>query len=59
MCRYFDFPADFNEDGGIDGADVGDFFSALGGCDGDVNDDGGVDGEDDSVFFSAWSAGGS
>jgi len=53
-------PADFNMDGGIDGADVGAFFASWesGACDGDVNMDGGVDGADVSTFFAAWEAGG-
>jgi len=53
-------PADFNQDGGVDGSDVGDFFAVWqgGGCDGDVNQDGGVDGSDVDTFFAAWSAGG-
>ena len=53
-------PADFNQDGGIDGADVGDFFAKweAGSCEGDVNMDGGVDGADVSTFFTAWEAGG-
>ena len=60
ICRCLDCPADFNQDGGIDGSDVGAFFVvwAGGGCDGDVNQDGGVDGEDVSAFFVVWSAGG-
>jgi len=53
-------PADFNLDGGFDGADVGDFFAKweAGSCEGDVNMDGGVDGADVSTFFTAWEAGG-
>ncbi len=60
LCRCLECPADFNQDGGIDGSDVGDFFAVWegGSCDGDINQDGGVDGEDVSVFFAAWSAGG-
>jgi hypothetical protein len=52
--------ADFNLDGGVDGADVEAFFiaweSGLG--DADVNGDGGVDGADAESFFLAWEAGG-
>ncbi len=53
-------PADFNQDGGIDGADVGDFFAVWesGSACADVNADGGVDGGDVSDFFATWEAGG-
>jgi hypothetical protein len=53
-------PADFNGDGGIDGADVEAFFVAweAGSEQADVNSDGGVDGADAEVFFVAWEAGG-
>jgi hypothetical protein len=53
-------PADFNQDGGVDGADVSAFFAAweYGAGEADVNYDGGVDGEDVSVFFAAWENGG-
>ena len=55
-------PADFNQDGGVDGLDVAAFFSAWesGGDDGraDVNHDGGVDGQDVEAFFLIWQAGG-
>ncbi|MBS0198155.1 MAG: hypothetical protein JSR77_15480 [Planctomycetes bacterium] len=59
-CACLVCPADFNEDGGIDGADASDFFAAWGSgnCDADVNADGGVDGQDVTVFFHAWEAGG-
>lgn len=52
--------ADFNEDGGVDGADVEAFFEAWenGGTAADVNDDGGVDGSDVEYFFERWSDGG-
>ncbi|MCX5688340.1 MAG: hypothetical protein NTV94_00865, partial [Planctomycetota bacterium] len=52
--------ADFNFDGGVDGADVGEFFGQWEGgqpC-ADVNEDGGVDGADIDWFFAAWEAGG-
>lgn len=52
--------ADFNFDGGVDGADVDDFFSQWEGgrpC-ADVNEDGGVDGADIDWFFSVWETGG-
>ncbi len=53
-------PADFNQDGGIDGGDVSDFFAAWenGDASADVNLDGGVDGVDVSTFFAAWENGG-
>lgn len=52
--------ADFNRDGGIDGADIDDFFIAWesGDTGADVNLDGGVDGSDVETFFRVWSAGG-
>ncbi|MBS0195860.1 MAG: hypothetical protein JSR77_03800 [Planctomycetes bacterium] len=52
--------ADFNQDGGIDGADVEAFFIAWEASDviADVNQDGGVDGSDVETFFGAWEAGG-
>ena len=52
--------ADFNQDGGIDGADVDAFFDAWenGESGADVNEDGGIDGTDVSAFFDAWESGG-
>jgi hypothetical protein len=52
--------ADFNEDGGVDGADVGAFFQDWenGMPCADVNLDGGVDGSDVDTFFFYWEAGG-
>ncbi|MFZ4430845.1 MAG: GC-type dockerin domain-anchored protein, partial [Phycisphaerales bacterium] len=52
--------ADFNRDGGVDGADVEAFFIAweAGGPGTDVNGDGGVDGADVEAFFLAWATGG-
>ncbi len=52
-------PADFNQDGGIDGADVQAFFAAWenGDLSADVNADGGVDGSDVDSFFASWEAG--
>ncbi|MBX3410522.1 MAG: hypothetical protein KF859_11625, partial [Phycisphaeraceae bacterium] len=60
LCLCLECPADFNQDGGIDGADVSAFFQAWeeGSCDADVNSDGGVDGEDVNTFFFYWEAGG-
>jgi len=53
-------PADFNQDGGIDGADVDAFYAAWenGLPQADVNQDGGIDGADVDTFFAAWEAGG-
>jgi glucose/arabinose dehydrogenase len=53
-------PADFNQDGGVDGADIEAFFTAWAAGDsaGDVNRDGGVDGADIEAFFIPWEAGG-
>ncbi|MBL9001481.1 MAG: hypothetical protein JNK25_10140 [Phycisphaerae bacterium] len=53
-------PADFNQDGGIDGADVQAFYAKweLGLLEADVNQDGGVDGADVQYFFEVWEAGG-
>jgi hypothetical protein len=52
--------ADFNRDGGVDGADVSAFFFSWerGGDGADVNEDGGTDGADIEAFFSVWEAGG-
>jgi hypothetical protein len=53
-------PADFNNDGGVDGADVTAFFAAweAGRACADTNGDGGVTGDDVAAFFAAWEAGG-
>ncbi|MBS0195128.1 MAG: alpha/beta hydrolase [Planctomycetes bacterium] len=53
-------PADFNEDGGVDGADTEAFFTAWssGADSADVNADGGIDGADVQQFFTLWEAGG-
>ncbi len=60
FCACLECPADFNQDGGIDGGDLDTFFGAwqAGSCDADVNADGGVDGADVDTFFAAWEAGG-
>jgi probable HAF family extracellular repeat protein len=52
--------ADFNQDGGVDGADVEAFFAQweAGNPTGDTNRDGGVDGGDIEFFFTQWEAGG-
>jgi len=51
--------ADYNEDGGIEGADVQAFFYdwERGFACADVNRDGGVDGSDVGRFFQYWEAG--
>ncbi len=53
-------PADFNQDGGVDGSDISAFFEAweAGESSADVNFDGGVDGSDIDTFFTVWEAGG-
>ncbi|MEI7657219.1 MAG: S8 family serine peptidase [Phycisphaerae bacterium] len=53
-------PADFNQDGGVDGVDVGAFFVSWEAAEtaADVNHDGGVDGSDIETFFRVWQAGG-
>ncbi len=53
-------PADFNRDGGVDGADVDAFFAVweAGDARADVNNDGGVDGADVDYFFGQWETGG-
>ncbi len=50
---------DFNCDGGVDGADVTDFFAAWEGGQpsADINGDGGIDGADVSAFFERWESG--
>ncbi len=60
VCACLACPADFNQDGGIDGTDVSYFFDRweVGNCDADVNADGGTDGADVDAFFAAWEAGG-
>lgn len=53
-------PADFDNNGGIDGADLASFFfdyEAGEGC-ADVNNNGGIDGADLAYFFTAYEAGG-
>jgi hypothetical protein len=56
----FECPADFNQDGGVDGGDVEAFFEAWAVAmpRADVNQDGGVDGADVEFFFTVWTAGG-
>jgi len=52
-------PADFNMDGGIDGADVSAFFEMWETADSsaDINFDGGIDGSDVDEFFVRWGSG--
>ena len=56
----FPCPADFNQDGGVDGADAAAFFLAweAGDASSDANADGGIDGADVEAFFMVWEAGG-
>ncbi len=52
--------ADYNQDGGVDGGDIGAFFpdwEASSSC-ADINQDGGIDGGDVEAFFSVWENGG-
>ncbi|MBS0195259.1 MAG: hypothetical protein JSR77_00715 [Planctomycetes bacterium] len=53
-------PADFDQDGGVNGSDLQAFFAAWAAATpcSDVNSDGGIDGEDVQFFFSLWEAGG-
>jgi hypothetical protein len=53
-------PADFDQDGGVTGADVEAFFLAFeaGEACGDTDLDGGVTGADVEAFFIAFEAGG-
>jgi len=50
---------DYNNDGGVDGGDIGAFFQEWsdGLTEADVNGDGGVDGQDVEFFFVRWSGG--
>lgn len=59
-CPAASCPADFNNDGGVDGADVEAFYIVweAGEAGADVNGDGGIDGGDVETFFAAWEAGG-
>jgi len=52
-------PADYNQDGGVDGNDVNAFYEdwEAGRPCADVNQDGGVDGADVEEFFLAWEQG--
>jgi hypothetical protein len=50
-------PADWNQDGGVDGDDVIEFFSGWDIGRGDFNGDGGTDGDDVIEFFGHWDNG--
>jgi hypothetical protein len=50
-------PADWNQDGGVDGADVDAFFTDWEAGNADINADGGTDGADVTTFFGYWEAG--
>jgi hypothetical protein len=60
VAPCFGCVADFNQDGGVDGADCGAFFFAWENAEPrtDVNHDGGIDGSDVSAFFEQWESGG-
>ena len=50
-------PEDFNQDGMVNGSDLGLLFAAWGECNGcpeDLNGDGLVDGSDLGLVFAAW-----
>lgn len=49
--------ADTNSDGGVDGDDVIQFFSAWDNNNADFNQDGGTDGDDVIAFFDRWDRG--
>jgi len=53
-------PADFNQDGGVDGQDIEAFFISWSAGDpfADVDRNGGVDGGDVEAFFIPWENGG-
>jgi len=53
-------PADFDQDGGVTGSDIGAFFAEFerGGACGDTDLDGGITGGDIAAFFAAFEAGG-
>lgn len=46
--------ADWNEDGGVDGSDVSDFYTSWGNGQADVNLDGGTDGDDVTAWFDMY-----
>lgn len=50
--------ADYNQDGGVDGADIESFFLDFEQGLSDINLDGGVDGQDVEAFFIQWENGG-
>jgi hypothetical protein len=60
VCDAAPCPADYNQDGGVDGADIQSFFVdwASAAPNADVNQDGGIDGGDIEYFFVRWEAGG-
>ena len=47
-------PVDFNDDGSVDGGDLGFLLAAWGGPDADINGDGNTDGGDLGLFLSVW-----
>ena len=47
-------PGDFNDDGSVDGGDLGFLLAAWGGPNADINGDGNTDGGDLGLFLSVW-----
>ncbi|MFZ4574548.1 MAG: GC-type dockerin domain-anchored protein, partial [Phycisphaerales bacterium] len=56
-CAAPSCPADWNDDGSVDGDDVIAFFTGWDAGDADFNGDGGTDGDDVIAFFSRWDTG--
>jgi len=50
-------PSDWNQDGGVDGADVRAFYVEWEAGNADINEDGATDGADVQTFFGFWEAG--
>ncbi|MBM4114790.1 MAG: hypothetical protein FJ252_02810 [Phycisphaerae bacterium] len=47
-------PSDLNDDGSVDGADLGILLGAWGSAGGDINGDGTTDGSDLGLLLAAW-----
>ena len=47
-------PGDFNDDGMVDGGDLGFMLANWGSAGGDLNGDGATDGADLGILLSAW-----
>ncbi len=50
-------PADWDQSGGVDGDDIGAFFTDWQAGNADIDQSGGTDGDDITVFFNHWQAG--